>query len=342
MRKRKIISLSIFITFFIISVTGVIMYFFPHSRITSAIHSLFGAIFTALAIWHLVNNFVSIKSYTIVKKTKKFSASFMLILSLATSLLFYGLYNGELFQGFYNYGNEIRSSQRGVELSEDKTHQKITLQDAIGNKKIELELKKGSEFSFPLFAFWLEDINGNYLQTLYVSESISTSTFDYGKEENGEWSPDIVRRPEALPVWSHKRGKKAKDGYYIPLKPSDSKDIDAYSGATPTDNFSIETMAKIDTQSEVFVFMEVNQSYDWNEFYHKDLYPQDKIYSGSGQVGQPALVYKGKLSSNKEIALLELTGRSHHSGRTGLIYSDLDEISTAKNIVEYVLVKILS
>lgn len=344
MNKRKIISLSIFFVFGVISVTGLIMYLVPYNRVTAALHTVFGALFIVLAIWHLTNNFISIKSYTLKRGSKRITRNFLVVSLAVISLVLYGVANGSPFQGAYNFGNELRNTQRGIDVEDHPKFQRIVLDRAAGNLRIEIEAKKGPSFNYPLFALWMEDPAGNYLQTLYISESISTSTFDYGKEVDGQWSPDILRRPEALPVWSHKRGKRASDGYFIPLMPGDSKDIDAYSGATPTDNFIIETRAVWNPIGKFNIFLEVNQSYDWNEYYTPDRYPDDIIYSGSGQVGQPALVYGGtfdmEVSKDSEMVLLKLAGHAHHSGKDGQLYPSLDEITTARDIIERILVKV--
>ena len=86
--------------------------------------------------------------------------------------------------------------------------------------------------------------------------------------------------------------------------------------------------------------LEVNASFDWNETYHENAYPDDPVYSGSGYVGQPALLYATSLVDPREANILKmsLVGRGHHSGQDGEIYTDLSDITTARDLVERVLV----
>jgi hypothetical protein len=173
---------------------------------------------------------------------------------------------------------------------------------------------------------------------------IASSTFDFGKNVNGKWQSAIKRRPEALPYWSHKRGIKASDGLYIPL--NNAKDLDAVSGATPTGNFIIKSRSNTPTLNGYKVMLEVNQSYDWNTFYTKDKFPDDEIYSGSGQVGQPSLIYSAEVSSkdikDNNYKIMELIGHGHHSGKNGTLYKELSYIDTAKQIIDRVILKTFS
>ena len=235
----------------------------------------------------------------------------------------------------------MRNKQLGKE-EQNNDYQIIKLNNTIGNYSVDIEIKKGKYFGYPLFAVWIEDSTGNYLKTIYVSKSISSSIFRKVKKVGNKWKPDVVRRPEALPYWSHKRNIKALDGLYVPL--SSSPDIDAVTGATPTSNFIISSNIDMNNFNGFRILLEVNQSFDWNNYYSKDKFPTDSIYSGSGNVGQPALVYLVYVSKEtlqtKNVFLMELIGHSHHSGASGELFSDLSNITTAKEIIDRAIVTI--
>ena len=263
----------------------------------------------------------------------------MLILFL---LISFGLYSDlPVLSGIYNWGNQLRNAQIGKsEISFD--YQIIDLENKIGNKKIRIELKKGVAFQYPLFAVWMEDDLGNYIETIYISRVIASSTFDYGKKINDQWEAAIVRRPESLPYWSHKRGIQAADKLYMPL--NNAPDLDGVSSATPTSNFIINSTAPFDSNRNYSIVLELNQSYDWNEFYTENKFPDDKIYSGSGQVGQPSLVYAVNINTlDQQLRshyLMDLIGHGHHSGQNGTLYTQLDHITSAKQIAERIIISI--
>ncbi len=194
----------------------------------------------------------------------------------------------------------------------------------------EIEFQKGKEFYYPLFVFWIEDLEGNYIQTLYVSQSIATGVFNYGKVKDDKWVKEGKRRPAALPYWAHKRGVKAKDGLFIPTP--DEPIADAYTGETPQSNFILTTRADQELPEKFNVLFEINQSWDWNEYWTNNKYPEDEDYKTSSQ---PALIYSTSIDLNSDIQdySFELIGHSHYSGKTGSIYKDLTTITTAKEIV---------
>ena len=85
------------------------------------------------------------------------------------------------------------------------------------------------------------------------------------------------------------------------------------------------------------VLMEINQTWDWNSHWTNSKFPDDPEYRTSSQ---PALVYAADVdtdSSQKEF-LMKVIGRSHHSGADGNLYSDLNTITTALEIVSEIKV----
>ena len=90
------------------------------------------------------------------------------------------------------------------------------------------------------------------------------------------------------------------------------------------------------------LFLEVNQSFDWNDYYTKARFPEDKIYSGSGQNGQPSVVYAATidLAQKTRHYMLSPVGHGHHGGGDGKLDPDLSNLTTALDIVDGVLVKV--
>ena len=340
--NRRLLGNILIITFIILSITGILMYFMPFKKNVASLHTFFALLFIIAIILHIVNNKLPLTNYITGKRQKqlqKLQSPFVFTILILTTISIY--FGNPFFNDLYNFGNDFRNNQIGkTETSFD--YQIINLEKTIGYKNISIELKKGNAFQYPLFAVWAEDSLGNYIETLYISRVIASSTFDYGKKIENTWKSAIVRRPEALPYWSHKRGVKAPDGLYIPY--GKSPDLDAVSGATPTSNFVLQSKSNFKNLSNYNIFLEVNQSYDWNDYYTKDKFPNDPIYSGNGQVGQPSLIYEANFSINtlneKTHTIMQLIGHGHHSGKNGLLYVNLENISTAKHIVDRLIVSI--
>lgn len=66
----------------------------------------------------------------------------------------------------------------------------------------------------PQVAIWVEDTGGNYVGTLFVTKKTATQGWLASVGEG--LSPSEIRRPEALPAWSHRRGVVYPDGLYMP------------------------------------------------------------------------------------------------------------------------------
>ncbi|MDD2196937.1 MAG: hypothetical protein PHW91_07080 [Bacteroidales bacterium] len=212
----------------------------------------------------------------------------------------------------------------------------ISTQPFPNGTPIAISFEKGEEFYHPLIVFWLEDDKGQFIETLYASQSIATGTFKYGVAEGKRWRKGEKRKPAALPYWGHRRGIKAPDGLFLPT-PKDPLP-DAITGATPTNSFTINTKINADTEY-VKIFMEINQTWDWNHYWHNNLYPDDDDYKTSCQ---PALVYmaKVKLSENGSIHEMVPIGHSHPSGKTGELFPDISNHTTALKIVKSITVKV--
>ena len=338
---RRVLGIILLISLFLLAGSGILMYFRPFEKSVAAIHTFFAILFILAMVFHMVNNKKPLKNYITAKrlsKFKKLQSPLMLFIAIIITL---GLYfDYPILNKLYAFGNGIRNEQLGKKEA-NFDYQIIDLENTLGDRSISVELKKGEAFQYPLFAIWIEDMSGNYVQTLYISRVIASSTFDFGEKINNDWEPAVLRRPESLPYWSHKRGIKAVDGLYMPM--GNSADIDANSGATPTGNFIIHANSEI-AKGNYKILMELNQSYDWNEFYTKDKFPEDEIYSGSGQVGQPSLIYATEIAPKdfdaKTYKLMELIGHGHYSGKNGGLYADLSQITTAKQIADRIIITI--
>lgn len=202
---------------------------------------------------------------------------------------------------------------------------------------MEIEFIRGKSSYFPLMAIWLEDTLGNYIQTLYVAQSIATGVFGHGDASTGKWMPGEIRRPAALPYWGHQRGFQSDDGLFLPSP--ENPVPDAYTGATPTGSFVLNTKTDNPLDAPFMVFFEVNQSWDCNGYWTNNKFPGDMEYRSSAQ---PALVYRTLVNpyDGQQEYIMEPVGRSHHSGATGELYNDLNTLTTALNIAERITVRL--
>lgn len=220
------------------------------------------------------------------------------------------------------------------------------------NSQVNIKIEQGKNWlhDFPLFmgiklknppqiAIWAEDLDGNYLTSIYVTQKTATESWVANKGD---------RRASSLPVWAHKRGVKSLDGLYLPTKKEPL--TDGVTGATPKGDLNLK-LSNIDKSNpgvisnlrKYKIFIEVNHSTDWNEHFPKNAKIGDHNYSGGkGGSGQPALVYSAiiDLSDGEKKFYASLVGHSSPDGSDGKIYPNLSKLTSALEIVEKIVITI--
>jgi hypothetical protein len=205
--------------------------------------------------------------------------------------------------------------------------------------QLEVEFIRGKAFNHPSFAIWTEDMEGNYIETLYVTAYVAKGRFAYGELAPGKWQnePGEARRPATLPYWAHKRNIEAPDGLYIPS--TETAVPDALSSATPRGSFNLETATSHPGKGKFRVLLEINQAWDSNEFWTNNKFPGDINYLSSFQ---PALVYAVTVDPDKKNTeyYLNPIGHSHYAGTDGELYTDLTTLTTARDIAQKIIVRL--
>jgi hypothetical protein len=196
-------------------------------------------------------------------------------------------------------------------------------------RELTVTFDKGSAFNHPLIAIWIENENGGFIQTLYVSKSFAKGIFKYGVSDGSSWKPGPRRRPATLPYYAHKLGIRTLDGLYLPTP--ENPVPDAVTGATPTGNFIVNATTEIKLR-HFKVLLEINQPWDFNDSWTNNLFPNDDEYKTSGQ---PAVVYAATINTDSLTTVeLKPIGHSSYNGQDGKLVNDLSSLTTALNIVE--------
>jgi len=120
------------------------------------------------------------------------------------------------------------------------------------------------------------------------------------------------------------------EGYYLPSPASPV--VDAYSGATPLSNFVLTTRSDKALPQKFRILFEVNQTWDWNEYWTNEKYPENPHYKASCQ---PSVVYSVQVDLTDKLPKYHLNpiGHGHFSGEDGRLYTDLGTLTTALAIM---------
>ena len=200
---------------------------------------------------------------------------------------------------------------------------------------ISLVFEKGKEHNHPLYAIWLADENGKFIETLYISQTIGKGVFPRANRKTGSWMAGEIQRPATLPYWAHQRGIINDNGTYMPTPRQ--PEVDGVTGATPQSSFKMNLKTSKPLTGKYLLMLELNQSWDWNEYWTNNKFPDDKEYKTSSQ---PALVYQVSFDTNNLLNVYEMkpVGHSHYSGKDGNLTTDLSSMTTALKIAKKISV----
>lgn len=329
-----------------LAVSGAIAYATPYDPVLAGIHTLLGITVLIAFGFHLANNFRPLLGYLKVRRRILLAVGVPLVVAGIVAL---GLPPATTI---IETGYALRGMGGVTEGSFQVIRTHVGSADTGNAVPVRISVRAGAHYesdpqplflgltytSTPQMAFWVEDEAGRFLDTLYVTRALSTAGF----QSTDLFADEVIRRPEALPVWSHRRGVTYGDGLAIPLR--EDRDLDGVTAPTPLGHYDL--LSAIEGPAEpprrFRVFMEVNRSYDFNDHWHPGRFPDDPVYSGSGSSGQPSLVYMAEvdLDAGDRYLLLRPIGHGHHSGADGSLNPTLEGFDSALELVGPVLVEI--
>ncbi|MBW8185973.1 DUF4405 domain-containing protein [Shewanella nanhaiensis] len=369
LNPRALVSLSILLCLIVMLVTSVLMFAKNHYMPVAMLHTVLGFSLLLFAILHLKNNFSPLKSYLSLKfwgKTSRYKASFPLVLFLGASLIGLSWYGYGPIKRFYQWGMELRVADT---FGDAPSYQYIVVDKtdkSLPGQELTIELKTGTSFLWPQYAIWLETMEGELVQPLYVTSKLAKNNFENRVTQLDESTvfkdnpfntagfkmedafnlvvePESKServRPESLPVFLHQLGIRDEEGQFVTH--GENLIPDAYTGATMSDNFVYRTKLERVLSGKFRLKLEMNQSFDFNQYYSSDRFPSDPIYSGSGFSAQPSVVYETTLDFDnpERLYLMGLAGRGHHSGQDGDIHSDLSGMDSALSMIDRLIVEV--
>jgi hypothetical protein len=366
---RAFVSLSIFLSISVLLVTSVFMFINQHTLLVAMLHTIIGITLVLGAGWHLKNNFNPLRQYgkwrnRIRGDQSTLNVAMPLAVIVSAVVVVLSLLQFTPFLIFYEWGNKLRAGDKAtqeIKLSYVRVDNTPTNATGMG---LTIDLRKGPYFMWPQYAIWLETLEGDFIQPLYVTQKLARNEFStkvskrdpsqvftsnpFAANDNDESfiyedepeTNDQRLRPESLPVFLHKLAVKTAAGIFVPSGKDSA--IDAYSGATMLENFLFSSRA-VKPLPDVFkVRFEINQSFDFNEFYSSNRFPDDLIYSGNGYSAQPSVVYETVVDTTlkQQYFSMKIIGRGHHSGQDGAVHQELENLTTALELVDRVIVEI--
>lgn len=323
--KRMFLS----IVFLICSITGIALFLYGNKGALINIHVFAGLFATILGLGHMFKYRKQIMNYFIKPDSKigrvvrivgVVVVIFVVIVGIIFDLPPFSYLLKE--DGLLNSEKSIVRKKEVNALNGESDHQ-IVIDILVGEN---YESKEIVDFIpikvVPQMAVWVEDMDGDYIETLYVTKKDAESSY-YG----------VDGRNEALPVWRNKREISKK-----------SIIVDGISSATTKSD--LEIIRNVDRFPARFkVMLEVNKSFDFNEYYRENLSEKDAGYN-TGFSGQPSIIYEVVYEKSNDgtyiddLQKMKIIGHGSQTGADGLIDTDISHITTALKILDRVIVEL--
>lgn len=167
MKTKNLISLTIAFCFVVMATTGLFLYFGQKEwHAIETLHILFGVIFLGFAIFHILNNWSSIKGYSRSRKDNKWQKEFGIAAGIFGLFLIGGAIEIEPFMGLAHGGKRLFGPKR--ERGEQVTFNVVKINNTASGKTIKLYIEQAEQLKQPEFAVWVEDSTHKFVETLFL------------------------------------------------------------------------------------------------------------------------------------------------------------------------------
>lgn len=343
---KHYVNFALLFAFGILLVSALLRFFQPFSLVVTRIHVVFGSLVLLLVSLHLASRLTYFPR--MLRQGRKCGRSKSLRLMLLPVITCAYLLSACLLDWFpvpqlLGLGHEVKNRSIIFRPEEGLAARSVdgavqVKRDTSSEASLYVEIDWGDAFdpvaefptpftgARPQIAIWAESSVGALIETFFVSEESAFA-------ETYEWDRNERRRVDILPVWRHQ--------FTLASGVEPDGDIDTYSGATPEHSFSVERYIDEDPEG-FYLSVEVNVPNDPNDFYHADQEETAAGYTFPG-VGQPSIYYSAYIDPNepKKYYLMEYVGHGGSSSQqSGDIYYDSSHITTARELIEKILVRI--
>ncbi len=323
---RHFVNFALLFGFGILATSGVMLFVRPFSLTVARVHIALGLTTIVLVGLHLASRLPYFRARLRTKQFRgvpidavgSFAAAAVL---LAAAVIGWRPINLLIEQGYESrHRAEIvrpsaLSGFQWADQAESLAVSRAPTEDA--NLRVSLLVRLQETLApTPTIAVWAETTAGSMIETLYLDPRVAYS-------DKPTWHGNQVDRAKVLPIWRHR--------YTLVSGVAPGGEADAVTGTTPSHSFSLDNYLSAGDASEIVLCVELNAPHDPNETY------------ADPQLGQPSLLYTAYLELDNEqpYALFELTARGDDTP-SGTLRYDLEEITTAKQLVDLILAKVES
>ncbi len=231
MKKKNLISLSVSLSFLALAVTGLMLYFGIKPEPVTAIHVLLGLLFAGFAIFHIRNNWASLKVYTKDKKDGGVKKEFLLAAAVVAIFLVGAGFSLPPFGQIQHFGENLTRSGEKRGGFDKISFDNITTNTEKQGTSLSFIIEKNAAVITPVIAIWTEDTTGNFIDNIFVPAKTIEIKPGEADKRHALYEGEIETKnftPGQLAEWQTKTKDTASN----------------YKEATPTDNFFLKTKTK--------------------------------------------------------------------------------------------------
>ncbi len=323
---RHVVNIGLLLSFFTLATTGVMAFVLPFSIASTRVHIVFGLATLVLVALHLLTRLNYFKNQLQLSAKRKGRVSRPALFGIAVvwiGLLMVSIAGREPALLLVEQGYEARNRSEIVRTAplagflDIEGGQRIVARAPGGEADVALSLTIGFGEDVerpPSLAVWAETTTGTMIETLFIDQALAYSA-------NPNWGGESTPRHHILPLWRHR--------YTMVTGIDPSGEVDAYTAATPTHSFTLDDYLRLQGESTFVLCVEVNAPNDPNEHF------------ADAHLGQPSLLYTAyvDLADGTGYSLLELTGHGGGAEDSGAIQYDLEQVTSAKRLVDLLLVR---
>lgn len=322
---RHIVNFGLLFAFVTLAVTGAMAFWWPFSIVTTRVHVIFGTATAVLVGLHLASRLPYFRKQAVGGRGAVLSRAKLAFIVVAWGGIVVAAImalppSTWLMDQTYEARNSaqiVRSSSL-TGFGELSSHRKLIARKTNNPDAHELSVYvsfRDHVKDIPAIAVWAETSAGTMIETLHLEQELAFA-------DTVDWHGALTQRNHILPIWRNRYTAISGIG-------PDGK-VDAVTGATDTHSFALDKYLVPGKDNKFIICVEVNLPADAN-----DKWPDP-------QIGQPSLLYTAliKIDEAERYAVLELTGHGGGAENNGNIQYDLDGITTAKDLVDMLLVKL--
>lgn len=166
MKKKNLVSLSIALAFLTLATTGILLYIKQKPHFVEMTHTIFGLLFVTVAIFHIVNNWGSLKAYMRDRNTGSIQKELIVSLVVIGALIILSV--TEVLEPIAEFGRIFAKQQKRPD--QGITFQEKTTLDSTNGTAVTLILQKTADDKSGAITVQVADTSGKVLETLIEGE----------------------------------------------------------------------------------------------------------------------------------------------------------------------------